>query len=216
MITIAKALEGIIIKTPYLEEAVSKGLINISALARFLKPELKKQLFKKDVSQGALVMALKRLQPKIKKRAISSKFALHLDNITVRSSIVEIILLNSPQVEKIRKELARFSFSDSEAFFSLIQGVRESTFIVSKNLEKIVTRDLKKNILLKIDGLSSISIALPPENRHMPGVYYGLLKTLAWNNINLVEVISNYNQLNLIFRDSDVGRAFPLVKSIAA
>jgi hypothetical protein len=215
MITISQSLEQSIATTPYLEEALSKGLINLSALARSLKPGLQKKLYKRNISEASLVMALKRLEPKLRKKIANSRFSLKADNITVRSNIIEITLQNSPEVDIIRKAIAKLTLSDRDAFFSLIQGVRESTFVVSRNLASIIEKYGANKIIEKIDNLSSISIFLPPENRKQPGIYYTLLKILAWHNINLVEVISNYNELTLVFENGVVDQAFSLLKSLS-
>ncbi|MHB8870970.1 MAG: hypothetical protein ACYC5G_00725 [Candidatus Doudnabacteria bacterium] len=214
MITISKAIEDAITSTPYLEEAMGKGIINLSALARELKPGIKKQLYKKDVSDAALLMALKRYQPSLKRKASPSKLYSEIENITVRSNLIEITLKNSAEVDQIRKDLMKMLASEKGHFFNFIQGVKESTLIISKDLEQVVTRHLSGKAISKITNLSSITISLPPENRTTPGIYYNLLKVLAWNNVNLIEIVSNYNEVSLIFDNSQIDKAFSLIKSL--
>ena len=62
MLTIGKITEDIINRSPFLREAITEDLINISALARKLKPEIE-ELMKKEVKEGAIVMAIKRMSP---------------------------------------------------------------------------------------------------------------------------------------------------------
>lgn len=64
MITVSEATEKIVKRSRYLSEAMSKDLINISSLARYIKPELEEMLIK-DVSVSAVIMALKRLRRKL-------------------------------------------------------------------------------------------------------------------------------------------------------
>ncbi len=214
MITIKEAIEKEILADAYLQPSLARGLINLSALARAVKPALEKKLYKKNISEASLVMALKRLLPKLKRKINGPKFRLSVENFTVRSNIVEINVANSAQVDTLRKTMAKLTLSDKDAFFSFIQGVRESTFVISKNLSAVVLRHMEGKVLAKIDNLSSISLSLPPEYRGMPGMYYSLLKVLAWHNINLVEVISNYNELTLVFESSVIDKAFSLLKSL--
>ena len=61
MITVPEATKKIVERSRFLSEAISKRLINYSSLARYIKPELEEMLFKK-VSQGSIIMALKRLE----------------------------------------------------------------------------------------------------------------------------------------------------------
>ena len=46
MLTILNAVEVVIKKKPFLEGALVEGLINLSALARQLKPEIEKKVGK--------------------------------------------------------------------------------------------------------------------------------------------------------------------------
>jgi hypothetical protein len=60
MLTINELLEQIILRTPFLEEGLSQGIINLSALSRKIRPQIEKQILK-PVSASAILMALKRL-----------------------------------------------------------------------------------------------------------------------------------------------------------
>lgn len=60
MLTVPEATEKIVKRSRYLSEALSKDLINISSLSRYIKPEIEEMLLKK-VSTSAIIMALKRL-----------------------------------------------------------------------------------------------------------------------------------------------------------
>lgn len=64
MITVPEATEKIIKRSRYLSEALSKDLINISSLARYIKPEIEEMLIK-NVSTSAIIMSLKRLSEKL-------------------------------------------------------------------------------------------------------------------------------------------------------
>ena len=62
MQSIGKITEELINRSPFLREAMTDDLINISALARTLKPELE-EIIGKEVKEGAIVMAIKRMTP---------------------------------------------------------------------------------------------------------------------------------------------------------
>ena len=65
MTTIPNIVEDIIKKKPFLEDALVNGLVNLSALARHMKPEIEK-LVDKPVNDSAIIMALNRLIPRMK------------------------------------------------------------------------------------------------------------------------------------------------------
>ena len=60
MKTVSNCVEDILISQPYLEEALSRNIINFSALAIELTEPISKML-KKEVKPGAIMMALRRV-----------------------------------------------------------------------------------------------------------------------------------------------------------
>ena len=63
--------------------------------------------------------------------------------------------------------------------------------------------------------LSAITLILPKEAVFVPGVYYSVLKALAWEGINFVEVVSSYTELTIILQNSNVDRAFSVLKNLS-
>lgn len=64
MLTIPNAVEEVIKKKPFLEGALVEGLVNLSALARQLKPDIEKKVGR-PVNDSAVIMALNRLVPRL-------------------------------------------------------------------------------------------------------------------------------------------------------
>src|SRR3954467_2366528 len=64
MLSIATKVEQIVSESAFLTEGMALGLINLSELARQLRPELETALWK-PVGQAAVVMALRRLSDRL-------------------------------------------------------------------------------------------------------------------------------------------------------
>jgi hypothetical protein len=60
MQSISDAIKQKVLHSPFLEAGLASGIINLSALARQIKPEIESRLVK-NASDGAMIMALKRL-----------------------------------------------------------------------------------------------------------------------------------------------------------
>ena len=96
MQTISECVKTIIFRKPFIAEALQKDLINISSLARNIKPEIE-ELLKKEVQDGAVIMALQRYSQE-KEIVISKNLRLCLNNISdvfVRSGLSEYTYVNS-------------------------------------------------------------------------------------------------------------------------
>ena len=70
-----------------------------------------------------------------------------------------------------------------------------------------------EKLIAKIKNLSSITILLSQETVNTTGAYYSILKLLAWNEINIIDVISTYTELTIILSDTDIDKAFSILKN---
>ncbi|MBI2031381.1 MAG: hypothetical protein HYT08_02085 [Candidatus Levybacteria bacterium] len=86
MITVPEATQTIIKRSRYLTEAISKGIINNSSLARYIKPEIEEMLVKK-VSISSIIMALKRVSSEIKPKYFTGNVFKTPPQIIVHSNL---------------------------------------------------------------------------------------------------------------------------------
>jgi aspartokinase len=213
MITVPEATKKIIERSRYLSEAMSKELINLSSLARYIKPELEDMLMKK-ISTASIIMALKRLEPYFKPKFKHTDIFKTPPEMIVRSNLVELTVNNSNTLSrKFPKILS--SYNTNKYFFTFTESMSETTIIASNDLQKQLKEILsEEKIIAELKNLSSITIRLPKENVTTPGVYYFFLKSLAWEGINIIEIVSTYLEITIILEDKEVNRAFAVLKSL--
>ena len=213
MITIPNAVEEVIKKKPFLESALVEGLINLSALARQLKPDIEKKVGK-EVNDSAVIMALNRLVPRLElMSAIKFKKVVeNIGDIIVRSNLADIAFANSNTLFEKQAILLDRVHSMKDVFCTFSQGIYETTLVVSNSIIDLVEEIFKDETLIaKSDTLSSITVKLPSDNIACPGVYYYIFKELAWDNINIMEVISTTNEFTVVVSDADIHRAFTIL-----
>lgn len=216
MIQISKVVLEIVEKSPFLADVLSEGIANISQVARRIKPQVEKRLYE-EVSVSAIAMALRRLDLKRKRAPSGVKFLKELSDITVRSSLVEIACTNDPRFMSAYREVLQFPKADGDIFCTFSQGLRESIFIVSSTIAPTLIKKLPKGSVIKtMEGLSAVTLRLPEESLNVPGVYYPVLKALAWEGINFIEIVSVDRELSIIFEDKDVDRAFSVIKRLTS
>jgi len=210
---IAQAVDEQISKSPFLEEALSDQLINISSLARQMQPEIERQLGKK-VQTGAIVMAINRRPAQASFRISKTirEFMGRLGDIIVRSDLRDYTFENSASLNSGNRLLMDSIAGEKEIFCTISQGVFETTLVVSNLLAGRI-KDVYKNekLIAGKEKLSSVTIRLPEINTEVSGIYYFLLKQLAWIGINICEVISTTNEITLVVSEKDVHKAFALL-----
>ena len=59
-----------------------------------------------------------------------------------------------------------------------------------------------------------MNLQLPKNNSKIAGLYYQILKRLAWQNVPLYEVISTTNEFTIVVEDSVVDSAFSIIKNL--
>src|SRR5690349_4614678 len=156
MITVPEAAKKIIERSRYLAEAISKGLINYSALARYIRPELEEMLFK-DVSESSIIMALKRLEPQFQPKFKQANVFKTTPEMIVRSNLIELTFNNTEELTKKLSLVFELHAKHSKSFFALTEGINETTIIASSDLVEEIKKIVNGQVAVaEYKNLSSI------------------------------------------------------------
>ena len=213
MKTIQEAVEATIRKTPFIEEALNEKLINVSSLARLILSDVATML-KKEVKVGAIMMAINRLSPasELRIRKNIKKLAVNLGDFIVRSDLCDFTFENTPSLLKEIAVILTKSSENKDYFLTVSQGIFETNIVTSRNLQPFVKEIFKKETLISsVLDLASITIKLPKENLEQSGIYYFILKQLAWADISLQEVISTTNEMTIVVKEKDINETFAIL-----
>lgn len=216
MRTIASCVEEILVAQPFLEEALSRSIINYSALADELQRPISAML-RKPVKSGAIMMALRRYNPpKDLGSSLKLKRVLkNLGDITVRSNLIDFTFQNSKTLIESHSKILNEINTKSNIFYAFTRGIHESNIIISSSeKQNVLTSFENENQIGLQDNLSAISINLPEENSKITGLYYQIFKRLAWEGIALYEVVSTTNEFTILVEDYIVDKAFSVVKKL--
>ena len=156
-------------QSPLLEEGLARGIMNLSALARELRPGMEAELGK-TVSPAAILMALKRLSPELPKQAGRKPAGLKkMGDLIVRSNLVEFTFRNSDSIWEKQKKLLHRIERNREAFLTYTQGVFEVMLLASAGIEKAVLEIFGgESVLARQGNLSAIVIRLSPADGAHP------------------------------------------------
>lgn len=216
MMNIGKITEEIINRSPFLRESITENLINVSALARKIKPEIE-EIIQKEVNEGAIVMAIKRMTPGYYHR-INLKiqnFMGSLGDFLIRSDLEDFTFENSDTLTTRQGEIMGFLNNEKDVFYTFCKGVNESSIITSSSLSKHIKEVLKYEKLKSHNAdLAAITIKLPKINTEISGIYYYILKHLAWDGINLIEVVSTANEFTVVVKSEDIDSAFSVLMQL--
>ena len=216
MRTVSQVVEEVIGRSPFLAEALAEGIANNAEIARRIKPDIERRLLE-EVSESSIAMALHRMSKKPKHLRFGLKFLKNISDITERSGLVELVFPSSIDPLPALQSLSRASSRKKDAFVNFSRGVRESLCIVNKEFEKVVLDTFPKGSRVRrTDGLSAITMHLPEASLNVPGLYYPILKALAFEGVSFVEIMSVDMEFSLVFRDEYIDRAFSVIKRVTS
>lgn len=217
MLSIAQVVEEMVKHKPYLSESLAMGIINISALARQIAPEVEKVLGR-PINTGAIVMALNRLAPyfQVREQVQLTKLLNNLGDIILRSNLCDYTFKNSNTLLECHIRVLKNIAKKDEIFYTMVQGVFETNLVVSEIIGNVIDNYFKEEqCLYKQNGLSSVTLKLPKGNILQPGFYYTIMKELSWEGINLTEVISSTNEFTVVVDNSLIDKTFVVLKNIS-
>ena len=217
MKTIASAVEHYIKSKPFLQTALSEGIINLTSLARIIRKDIQAETTQREVRNGAIVMALKRLSVDMEFRSTHRivKVLKNIGDIIVRSNLTDYTFLTSETFMNAQAQLLNTIKNNRDIFYATTRGVNEANIIVSNSMESIVENIFKKErILHKFTDLGAISVKLPEENVSVSGIYYFIFQRLAWEGVNMNEVISTANEFTIVIPENHIDIAFKVIKDL--
>lgn len=216
MKTVSSIVENYIKTKPFLLNALSLGIINLTSLSRNIMSELENE-FGKEVKQGAVVMSLKRLTEELDFRLNHkiNRVIKNIGEITVRSQLTDYAFLVSETVLNKQAELIADINTMPDIFYTSSRGVNEINIVVSNSVKNLVDKHfVNEKLIQKLENLASITVKLPKENIVIPGIYYFIFQRLAWEGIIINEVISTSNEFTILVSEEQVDIAFKVIKDL--
>lgn len=213
MIPIPEAVETIVKTSPYLEDHLLSGLINVSSLARKIKKEVEEITFK-EVTEASIIMALQRYSKKKKVVATKNVFK-EIPEMIVRSNLIERTFKNSSTLAEVLEHMMSSLRDDPSHLFIMTQGVFETTIITSRGLWPEVQDHFKdEELISQYEDLAAIIVKLPKNIIASSGVFYQILRPLALEGVNVIEVASTYSELSVILNKKDIDKAFMVLNQL--
>lgn len=216
MRTITSSIRELLERSPFLTEAIAQGIVNYSSLARKLKPYLEK-IHLRPFTVGAIVMALRSARRTGISPFLSGPVGEYVRSMIVHSNLVQFAFHNHDELLVVEQQLLERIRPRSDAVVFFARGHADTGIILSESLEKdleTLTKDLEEFRLAEHRGLSSISIRFTADIVDRPGVYYPFFQALAWSGVNVVQLVTGFAELTLIFKERDLERAFATIKPL--
>ncbi len=207
IVTISHVVQNILNKHVFLQEAINHGIVSFNKLADYIKTDIEKELNKK-VKHNAIVMALRRYEEKLETKKEKIAFNYFRETL-LRTDICYIVIEESETtIRTIQKLYDEINFKHG-GIFNITQGNYEISIITNQRYKDRFLELLKdENILKVVENLVVISLTYSKDFSATPGLLSNVSRFIAWENINIYNVINTPKELAFIIGKKDAMRCY--------
>ena len=210
MLTVTDCTRQIVQESPFVQETLRVGWLNLSQYAISILPEIETKLYKK-VQLGSIITALGRIRLELEKLF---EIKLKINDISMKVPITEFNFVRQTGSQLSIAKLFEDLKSVPNNFLNVINGNTETGIFINSNHSQFVL-DNFENPNLVLSDLAAISIKFDFEYLDNLGSVYEVLRLLVWSKINLLEIISTYTELTLIVHKKDSTKVFEILNKTA-
>lgn len=210
MESVSSLVKKLLNRKPFLFEAFGRGILSYGSLAVEFKPIIENNLGK-EVKESAIVMALRRYAEEVKDHPEVKK---HIDGqisceILMKTNICDFNVRKTEQLLERLKELYEMINIGRGDFLNVTVGNEEISIAVSEKYESDVVSFLEGELILgQKSGLVSLTMLFSGDFLQTPGIIFQALRRLAWENINVYEIISTMTELTVVIKKEDSTRGY--------
>ena len=215
MVTVSHLVKKAISKNSFLLEAMSKELISYGNLAEQLKPEIEHELDKK-VNRSVNIMALRRYAEELGKCDKQIRKFKFLGEIIMKTNIMDFnIIKSNTLLNKIKNIYNLVDFEKGDTL-NVILGSNEVSIVINEKYKEKLSNFLKgEKIINKECDLVALTVIFDSEDfLKTPGVIFTAIRKLAWEQINIFEIVSTMTEMTFILHKKDSMRAYNVLQEL--
>ncbi len=197
MITVHETVREILESEEEALYAIAYDFMNLSAYAERIHKEVERKT-RKQVKKTSIVVALSRIQNNLKKKHPLVQ-EVHIDNITVKSPLSEMVFLKTPTLLTNLTSLYAKVKTNGDDFLAMTLSTTQVSVICSDRIHERVAEHLGEKPRKKISKLAAIGLSVDDKYYPMPNITFSLIRNIARKRIPLAETITTHNEIIFIF-----------------
>ena len=162
-------------------------------------------------------MAIRRYGEELRKREMEQKSYNLKHEIVMKTNIFSVNLVLSDSVMVKLGALYNKVKPTSSDFLNVTVGSHEVSISISeKNISLLDPFFREEKVLHKMGDLVALSLVFSGDFMSTPGIVYEAVRKLAWEEINVNEIVSTMNELTFVISREDSMAAFSVLQSFLA
>jgi len=190
MVTISHIVNKLVDERIYLHEAISNGIASYGSVAKHLKPIIENELGR-EVEHFAIVTALRRYADKLTTKFSEVTFDTRYSEVNLKTHIIDINVIKTQELfDKLKRFYDVINFERGD-ILHVIYGRTNVAIVTNDRYKEKILKLLQNQKIKKIEeGLVAVSFTVGKERIDKPGVLFKITRSMAWENINIIEIIS--------------------------
>jgi len=212
--SIAEIVRRVITSHPSVIDCLCLGIVNFSALSRSILDEVRRAGGLEKTDENAVKMAIIRFSETLRRRRSSNEGMVRyiLANSSMRLEMDVTVV--TAEREAVLKNMGEIMGKAANArFFQLTQGTRTFTLAIAREISSYIV-NLIGRVAHRMDDQAAIILVSPKEIIDTPGVVSYITSILAWNGINISQIISCHTDTILIVSRDDAIKAYNVLEEI--
>ncbi len=213
--SVAFYVKEIINRSPFISEMLIQEVISYSNLALFIKPKVE-ALYGSEVSSAAIVMAIRRYTLDLKKLNHLEKNNRGIDyEIQMKTNIYDVNIKRSASFIDNISSLYSLIRIENGDFINISIGEYEIVVTISDKYKTNLDTLLEgEKVINREEDMVALTISFKGNNfLETPGITYLATRKLAWENINIYEIVSTLNVLTFIIKKKDSIQAYGVLQA---
>ena len=215
MVTVSHIVKKIVSEQPFVEEGLGRGIISVGNIAEEMLPKIEKELGKK-IKLPAVIMALRRYSDEIMEHHKNLKKFDYSAELILKTSIADLTVIKSQSLLAKLKNIYHLVDFERGDTLNVILGNNEASIVINeKYIEKLIGFLHGEKITNKETALVALTLIFTADDfLHTPGIIFNAVRKLAWNNINIYEIVSTLTELTFILSKKDSMKAYDVLQEI--
>lgn len=213
-ISVAEATRQVIRSKPSILDCLKYDIINFSALAQMIKPEVLAVCKKTNIKIDSISMSLMRYTDElINEKKVLEKEIAEIISKTVLEMKNDLFVVTVKQNAVLSKINTILDFVNKCRFFQLIQGTEFFTILADQIKKKeLLNVFTPQEIVDVIENQSALILISPRDIIKVQGVVSYLTYLLASGEINITQIISCYTDTIFLVDRENALKAYNLIE----
>lgn len=205
-LSVNRIVKNIVSNDVFLATSLSRGYVNLSAVARDLKPGIENKLGE-EVTIDAVISALKR------NRNLTGKFDRRVFEALSRTSVQLLTSVTKFVIPANRNERILRGAYDLKLMGTVYisTGMEFTTVIVEDRNLSAFSDIIRRGVVNRKKGLAVIVLKSPLSIIDAPGFLMSIYSRLAFTGINIEETTNSYTDAIIVVDEKDSADAFTAI-----